>query len=64
MSINDFMNKIKDKIGIDKVDILYLFIIVGVGVCSFFLGKLSNIGEVKGVFDCKVKNQFKRYFFE
>lgn len=49
MSINDFMNKIKVKLGIDKVDILYLFIIIGVGICSFFLGKLSNINEVKGV---------------
>jgi hypothetical protein len=42
MSINDFMNKIKDKIGIDKTAILYLFIIVGVGISSFFLGRITT----------------------
>jgi len=41
MSINDFMNKIKDKTGIDKVTIVYLLIIVGVGISSFGLGRIS-----------------------
>jgi hypothetical protein len=41
MSINDFMNKIKEKIDIDKMTVLYLFIIVGVGIGSFGLGRIS-----------------------
>ena len=41
MSINDFLNKIKSKTGIDKVTIVYLLIIVGVGISSFGLGRIS-----------------------
>lgn len=41
MIINDFLNKIKDKIDIDKTSVLYLFIIIGVGISSFFLGRIS-----------------------
>lgn len=41
MSINDFMNKIKEKMDIDKTTFLYLFIIVGVGIGSFGLGRIS-----------------------
>lgn len=54
MSINDFMNKIKVNLGIDKVDILYLFIIIGVGICSFFLGKLSNMNNIKSTTNNKI----------
>ena len=49
MSINDFMNKIKEKIDIDKTTVLYLFIIIGVGVGSFGLGRISvSNNTVKG----------------
>jgi hypothetical protein len=41
MSINDFLNKIKDKMPIDNTMIMYLCIIVGVGVSSFCLGRIS-----------------------
>ena len=48
MSITNFMHKIKDNTGIDKVTILYLCIIVGVGISSFGLGRFSAIqNEVK-----------------
>lgn len=41
MSIPNLIHKIKSKIGIDKSTILFLFIIVGVGISSFGLGRLS-----------------------
>jgi hypothetical protein len=41
MSIPNIFHKIKYNSGIDKVTILYLFIIVGVGIGSFSLGRLS-----------------------
>jgi hypothetical protein len=41
MSINDFGNKIKGKGTIDKVTIMYLFVVVGVGIACFGLGRLS-----------------------
>jgi hypothetical protein len=41
MSINHFFNKIKSKIGLDNITILYFFIIIGVGIASFGLGQLS-----------------------
>ena len=41
MSIPNILHKIKGKIGIDKVAIVYLFIIIGVGISSFSLGRLS-----------------------
>jgi len=41
MSIPNIFDKIKSKTGIDKVTILYLFIIIGVGISSFGLGRLS-----------------------
>jgi len=42
MSIHDFLNKIKNKINIDKNDILYLIILIVVSIGSFSLGKLST----------------------
>jgi len=47
MSIPNILHKIKSKSGIDKSTIMYLFIIVGVGIGSFGLGRLSvyNIGN-------------------
>ena len=42
MSIPEIIDKIKSKTGIDKTTILYLFIIVGVGIGSFCLGKISQ----------------------
>jgi uncharacterized protein YjhX (UPF0386 family) len=53
MSINDFTNKIKNKLSIDTFTIMCLLIIVGVGIGSFGLGRLSVIldsfdeGDVK-----------------
>jgi len=41
MSIPNLIHKIKSKTGIDKVTIMYLFIIVGVGIGSFGLGRIS-----------------------
>ena len=41
MSINDFINKIKGKLSIDTFTIMCLFVIVGVGVSAFGLGRLS-----------------------
>jgi len=41
MSIPNLIYKIKSKTGIDRVTIIYLFIIVGVGISSFGLGRIS-----------------------
>ena len=41
MSIPNLIYKIKSKTSIDRVTIMYLFIIVGVGISSFSLGKIS-----------------------
>jgi len=43
MSINDFWNKIKGKWTIDKITIMYLFVVIGVGVSCFGLGRLSVV---------------------
>jgi len=43
MSINDFVNKIKKNIAIDSFTIMCLFVIIGVGISSFFLGRLSIV---------------------
>jgi len=49
MSINNFFNKIKGKYGIDNITIMYLFVIIGVGVSSFLLGRLSiETTQIKG----------------
>lgn len=41
MSIPNLIYKIKSKTNIDKVTIMYLFIIVVVGISSFGLGRIS-----------------------
>lgn len=46
MSITDIIYKIKQNTGIDKVTLLYLFIIIGVGISSFCLGRLSIGGDI------------------
>jgi len=46
MSITDIIYKIKRNTGIDKVTLLYLYIIIGVGISSFCLGRLSIIGDL------------------
>ena len=43
MSINDFLNKIKGKLGIDTFTIMCLFVIIGVGIGAFGLGRLSVV---------------------
>ena len=43
MIINDFINKIKDKLRIDTFTIMCLLVIIGVGIASFGLGRLSAI---------------------
>jgi len=45
MSIPNIIDKIKSKFDIDKITIMYLFIIVGVGISSFGLGKLSVVSN-------------------
>ena len=45
MSINDFMNKIKGKIGIDGTTIMCLLIVIFVGLSSFGLGRLSMVDK-------------------
>ncbi len=49
MSIPNILHKIKGDISIDKSTIMFLFIIVGVGISSFLLGRLSvdNRFEIK-----------------
>ena len=47
MSIHNFTNKIKSKIGIDNITIFYLLIIIGVAIGSFGLGRISAPEEVK-----------------
>jgi len=42
MSITNLIDKIKSKTSIDKITILFLFIIMGVGISSFALGRLST----------------------
>jgi hypothetical protein len=50
MSIPNLIHKIKGNIDIDKSTFLYLFIIVGVGISSFGLGRLSiSNSEVKNI---------------
>ena len=41
MIINNFFNKIKSNYNIDNITIIYVFVIIGVGLSSFFLGRLS-----------------------
>ena len=43
MIINNFFNKIKSKYSIDNITIIYLFVVIGVGVSSFLLGRFSVI---------------------
>ncbi len=41
MSIHNLLDKIKSKIYIDNITIIYLFIVIGVGLSAFGLGRLS-----------------------
>jgi len=45
MSIPNFLNKIKSKLHVDKTTIMYSFIIIGVGVSSFCLGRISSYND-------------------
>ena len=56
MSINDFMNKIKGKIDIDRTTLLCLFVIVLVGLSSFGLGRLS-ISGIENESNLKLENE-------
>ena len=51
MSIPNIFHKIKSKSLIDKSTIMYLFIIVGVGIGSFGLGRLSVVNTDKDSVD-------------
>lgn len=42
MSIPNILHKIKHNTGIDKTTVMFLFIIIGVGISSFGLGRLST----------------------
>ncbi len=48
MSIPNMVNKIKGKVGIDNTSLMYFFIIIGVGVSSFALGRLSVVSTSEG----------------
>lgn len=56
MSINDFMNKIKGKIGIDSMTIVCFCIIVLVSLGSFGLGRLS-MTKIDNVDQLNVKEE-------
>ncbi len=43
MSIHDRVSKIKGKLRMDNLTFLYLFVVLGVGISSFGLGRLSVI---------------------
>jgi hypothetical protein len=45
MSIPNLYNKIKSYIAIDKSQILYFLVIIGVGISSFGLGRLSAVSK-------------------
>lgn len=57
MSIHNLIHKIKSRIGIDKMTFLYLLIIMGVGISSFGLGRLSVVNKVYNKADNSVINQ-------
>ncbi len=49
MSIHDSLNKIKGSFWLDKTTFFYLFLVLGVGIVSFGLGRLSvDTGATKG----------------
>ncbi|MCX6753992.1 MAG: hypothetical protein NTV03_02985 [Candidatus Nomurabacteria bacterium] len=56
MSINDFMNKIKGKIGIDSMTLVCFCIIVLVSLGSFGLGRLS-VAKIDNVDQLNVKEE-------
>ena len=56
MSINDFLNKIKDKIDIDSMTIVCFCIIVLVSLGSFGLGRLS-VAKIDNIDQLKVKEE-------
>jgi hypothetical protein len=56
MSINDFMNKIKGKIGIDSMTLVCFCIIVLVSLGSFGLGRLS-MTKIDNVDQLNVKEE-------
>lgn len=56
MSINDFMNKIKGKIGIDSMTLMCFLIIVLVSLGSFGLGRLS-IAKINNEDQLSVKEE-------
>lgn len=45
MSIPNLIHKIKSKTGIDQITFMYLIIIIGVGIGSFGLGRISKDNE-------------------
>lgn len=51
MSIPNIIHKIKGNTGVDKLTVLYLFIIIGVGIGSFGLGRLSVNNNLGGSSD-------------
>lgn len=56
MSINDFMNKIKGQIGIDRIALMCFSIIVFVSLSSFGLGRLS-VAKIDNVDQLNVKEE-------
>lgn len=67
MSIHNIFHKIKGRVGIDNITIVYLLVIIGVGIGSFAMGRLSvsyiynqseNMAQVKqeSIYDNKKEN--------
>ena len=56
MSINDFMNKIKGKLGVDNTTLMFLCIIIGVGISSFCLGRIS-VAKIDKVDQLNIKEE-------
>ncbi len=54
MIINDFVNKIKKNMVIDSFTIMCLLVIIGVGIASFGLGRISALHDSQ-IFDSEVK---------
>jgi len=46
MSIPNILDKIKGKTGIDKSTLFFLIIIIGVGISSYYLGRLSISNDI------------------
>jgi len=61
MSIHDILHKIKGEGSVDKTTLMYLLVIVGVGIASFGLGRLSVGTNASVVSDIAITQEGKAY---